>query len=111
MRSSRALMFTIAVFAQSVAMGAGWTRAISITSLTVNDIGGEVVQFSVSDVVENSGHCTDATGYAIRDPATLRSSLALLTSAFMTGKQVDIYLTGACDQTGMPAVIGITLRK
>ena len=49
-------------------MGAGWTRAISITSLTVNDIGGEVVQFSVSDVVENSGRCTDATGYAIRDP-------------------------------------------
>jgi hypothetical protein len=111
MRFACVLMFMMAVFAQSAAMGAGWTHAISITSLSVNDIGGEVVQFSVSDVVENSAHCTDATGYAIRDPATLRSALALLTSAFITGKQVDLFLTGACDQTGMPAVVGVALRK
>ena len=111
MRSLRVLIFASAVLAQSVAFGAGWIRAISIASLTVNDVGGEVVQFSVNEVVENPGHCTDATGYAIRDPATLRSSLALLTSAFITGKQVDLYLTGTCDQTGMPAVTGVTLRK
>lgn len=111
MRSLRVLIFTTAVLAQSVALGAGWVRAISIASIGVNDVGGEVVQFSVNEVVENPRHCADATGYAIRDPATLRSSLALLTSAFVTGKQVDLYVTSTCDQTGMPTVTGVTLRK
>ena len=111
MKYLRILIFAIAVLAQSLALGAGWIRAISIASLGVNDVGGEVVQFSVNEVVENPGHCTDATGYAIRDSATLRSSLALLTSAFVTGKQVDLYVTGRCDQTGMPTVTGVTLRK
>ena len=114
MRPSFALMVSataVGMFTQSIALAAGWSRAISLTSLTVNNICGEVVQFSVNEVVENPGHCTDPTGYAIRDSATVRSSLALLTSAFMIGKQVDLYVTGTCDQSGMPLVIGVTLRK
>ena len=114
MKSCLTLMMAIVgmvVSTQTVALASGWSRAITITTLTENNIGGEVVQFTVSEVVDNPGHCTDPTGYAIRDPATLRGSLALLTSAFMTGKQVDLYVTGTCDQSGMPIVIGVTLRK
>jgi hypothetical protein len=54
--------------------------------------------------------CPDVTGYAIRDPATLKGSLALLTSAMVAQRKVDLFLTGSCDATGMPNVIGVILR-
>jgi hypothetical protein len=88
----------------------GWNRSVAVTSLGEDDVGGEVVQFTVSEVVDNSAHCPNLTGYAIRDSATLRGGLALLTSAMLTGRQVDIFVTGTCDATGMPNVIGIILR-
>ena len=50
------------------------------------------------------------TGYAIRDSATLKGSLALLTSAILAQRKMDLFLTGACDLTGMPNVIGVILH-
>jgi hypothetical protein len=93
------------------ALASGWNRAVTITSLGENNSGGEVVQFTVNEMVDNSGHCLNVTGYAIRDAATLRGSLALLTAAMMAGRQVDLFVTGTCDATGMPTVIGIVLRQ
>jgi hypothetical protein len=98
-------------FTPAVALPAGWIRSLTITTISDNNVDGEVVQFTVNEVVDNSAHCADSTGYAIRDPNTLRGSLALLMSAFVTGKQVDLFVTGSCDKTGMPAVSGVTLRK
>jgi hypothetical protein len=109
--TASSLAIGIVIFTQAVALASGWSRAITITTLTDNDIDGEVVQFTVNEVVDNPGHCADSTGYAIRDPNTLRGSLALLMSAFVTGKQVDLFVTGTCDKSGMPAVTGVTLRK
>ena len=83
---------------------------MTVTSLGENKVGGEVVQFTVSEVVDNSGHCPDISGYAIRDPATLKGSLALLTSAMVARRQVDLFVTGTCDANGMPNVIGVILR-
>jgi hypothetical protein len=105
------LAIGVAAFTQALALPSGWIRSITITTISDNDIDGEVVQITVNEVVDNPAHCADSTGYAIRDPNTLRSSLALLTSAFMTGKQVDLFVTGGCDKTGMPAFSGVTLRK
>lgn len=96
---------------QTVALASGWNRSVTVTSLGENNVGGEVVQFTVSEVVDNPGRCPDITGYAIRDPATLRGSLALLTSAMVARKQIDVFVTGACDATGMPNVIGVILRQ
>jgi ribosomal protein S6E (S10) len=101
----------VVAFTRAVALPSGWIRSIMITTISDNDVDGEVVQLTVNEVVDNSAHCPDSTGYAIRDPNTLRSSLALLMSAFVTGKQVDLFLTGGCDKSGMPAVSGVTLRK
>jgi hypothetical protein len=101
----------VGAFTRAVALPSGWIRSITITTISDNDIDGEVVQFTVNEVVDNPAHCADSTGYAIRDPNTLRGSLALLMSAFVTGKQVDLFVTGGCDKTGMPAVSGVTLRK
>jgi hypothetical protein len=44
------------------------------------------------------------------DPATLKGSLALLSSAMVAGRHVDIFVTGTCDPTGMPNVVGVILR-
>jgi hypothetical protein len=100
----------LAIGLQSIVLASGWNRSVTITSLSENNVNGEVVQFTVNEVVDNSGHCPDKTGYAIRDPATLRGSLALLTSALVAQRQIDLFVTGTCDSTGMPNVIGVTLR-
>jgi hypothetical protein len=100
----------VAVSLQSIVLASGWNRSVTITSLGENNVSGEVVQFTVNEVVDNPGHCPDKTGYAIRDPATLRGSLALLTSALIAHRQVDLFVTGTCDATGMPNVIGVILR-
>ena len=100
----------VAVGLQSIVLASGWNRSVTITSLGENNVSGEVVQFTVNEVVDNPGHCPDKTGYAIRDPATLRGSLALLTSALVAQRQVDLFVTGTCDATGMPNVIGVILR-
>ena len=100
----------VAVGLQTVALASGWNRSVTVTTIGENNVAGEVVQFTVGEVVDNPGHCPDATGYAIRDPATLRGSLALLTSAMVSGRHIDIFVTGTCDPTGMPNVVGVILR-
>ena len=104
------MVVVVAVGLQSIVLASGWDRSVTITSIGENNVGGEVVQVTVNEVVDNPGHCPDKTGYAIRDPATLRGSLALLTSALVAQRQVDLFVTGTCDATRMPNVIGVILR-
>jgi hypothetical protein len=73
----------VTVGLQTLAFASGWNRSVTVTSIGENNVSGEVVQFTVSEVIDNSGHCSDITGYAIRDPTTIRGSLALLTSAMV----------------------------
>jgi hypothetical protein len=108
--SAAIALITVTVSLQSVASASGWSRGLTVTSLEENNVGGEVVKLTVGEIVDNSGHCTNATGYAIRDSVTLRGSLALLTSALIAGKTVDLFVTGTCDATGMPNVIGVILH-
>ena len=93
-----------------VALASGWIRALEITSVGENNLNGEVVQFTVREEIDGSVRCPDVTGYAIRDSATLKGSLALLTSAMVAQRKVDLFLTGTCDATGMPNVIGVILH-
>jgi hypothetical protein len=93
-----------------VALASGWIRGLDITSLGENNLGGEVVQFTVREEIDGSVRCPDVSGYAIRDAATLKGSLALLTSAMVAQRKVDLFLTGTCDATGMPNVIGVILH-
>jgi hypothetical protein len=101
---------TLSICAQQVAMAAGWIRGLDVISLGENNVGGEVVQFTVREEIDSSVHCPDVTGYAVRDSATLKGSLALLTSAMVAQRKVDVFVTGTCDATGMPAVIGVILH-
>jgi hypothetical protein len=95
---------------QQVALASGWVRGLDIVTLGENNLGGEVVQFTVREEIDSSVRCPDMTGYAIRDSATLKGSLALLTSAMLAQRKLDLFLTGACDATGMPNVIGVILH-
>jgi hypothetical protein len=95
---------------QQVALASGWLRGLGITSLGENNLGGEVVQFTVREEIDSSMRCPDVTGYAIRDSATLKGSLALLTTAMVAQRKVDLFLTGTCDATGMPNVVGVILH-
>jgi hypothetical protein len=95
---------------QQVALASGWIRGLDVTSLGENNLGGEVVQFTVREEMDSSVRCPDVSGYAIRDSATLKGSLALLTSAMIAQRKVDLFVTGTCDATGMPNVIGVILH-
>jgi hypothetical protein len=100
----------VTIGVQQVALASGWIRGLNVTSLGENNLGGEVVQFTIREEIDNSVHCPDVTGYTIRDSATLKGSLALLTSAMVAQRKVDVFVTGTCDATGMPTVIGVILH-
>jgi hypothetical protein len=104
------LVVSATICTQQLAFASGWIRGLDITSLGENNFGGEVVQLTVREEIDSSVRCQDNTGYAIRDSATLRGSLALLTSAMVAQRKVDLFLTGTCDVTGMPNVIGVILH-
>jgi hypothetical protein len=94
----------------SAAWCAGWSRGVTVTSLGELNVSGEVVQITIEELLDNSAHCSNPTGYALRDPATLKGSLALLTSALIAHQQVDLFVTGTCDPSGMPNVLGVILH-
>jgi hypothetical protein len=98
------------LLAAPMAWGEQWDRGLTLTTVGSLNVKGEVVEFTVAEPVDNSAHCSDPKGYAIRDSATVRDSLALLMSALMTQMPVDLYVTGACDASGMPAVVGVVLH-
>jgi hypothetical protein len=103
------LLATI-LFLQSAAWASGWSRGLTVTSVGELNVGGEVVLLTVSEIVDNAAHCANPSGYALRDAATLKASTALLTSALVAGRQVDLFVTGSCDATGRPNVVGVTLH-
>ena len=105
-------ILTIAVTALGFesALALGWTKGVTVTSITENNVNGEVVQITVTAIIDNAAHCANPSGYALRDSATLKGSLALLTSSLVTGKPVDLFVTGTCDASGMPNVVGVTLH-
>ena len=100
----------VSCITSSIAWGAGWNYAVTLISVEDNNFNGEVVQFAVSQSVDNSAGCSNATMYAIRDSATMHGSLAILTAALLAGRPVDIWTTGTCDPTGFPQVVGVALH-
>jgi hypothetical protein len=95
---------------QHVALASGWSRGLTVTSVGENNVGGKVVQFTVNEEIDRSVRCPDLTGYGIRDSVTLKGSLSLLLMAMASARKVDVFLTGTCDTTGMPIVLGVVVR-
>jgi hypothetical protein len=76
----------MAVLSIQLSVAAGWSKGQTVTSITENNVNGEVVQITVTEIIDNSAHCANPPGYAIRDTATVKGTLALLTSALMISK-------------------------
>jgi hypothetical protein len=112
MKSAFPRILTLAAMALSFesALALGWTKGVTVTSITEANVTGEVVQVTVKEIIDNSAHCANPSGYALRDSATLKGSLALLMSSLVTEKPVDLFVTGTCDASGMPNVVGVTLH-
>ena len=115
MRKNRAVTLSIGTtLAMAVCLEAqavGWTTNLTVTSVSDVDFQGEVVTFAVNQSVDNSAGCAGSGSYAIRDANTLKGTLALLTTAFVTGTQIRAYVTGACDATGVPNVNSVTITN
>jgi len=54
-------ILTIAVTALSFesALALGWTKGVTVTSITENNVNGEVVQITVTEIIDNAAHCTN----------------------------------------------------
>lgn len=104
------LLGSLLIAVAPVALGnptAQWVTNLTVTSVSDNDYGGEVVQVTVSQ--GSVLGCTYTDAYEIRDINTTKGSLALLTAAFIAGRPVDLFVSGTCDSTGRPDVTAVQL--
>jgi hypothetical protein len=80
----------------------------TVTSVSDVDYGGELVQITVSQSVVTG--CTYASAYVIRDTNIIKGGLALLIAARLSGISVNLFVTGACDSSGLPLVASVSLN-
>jgi hypothetical protein len=115
LRAGRGLVLLIAaavfgVVSGPVAWATGWQTNATLTSVASTNYGGEIVTFTINGQYDNSGGCPAPTAYTIRDAASLHGELAVLMAAFVSGRTVNIYVTGSCDSTGNPSVVGVSIH-
>jgi len=64
---------TLSMCVQQVAMAAGWIRGLDVISLGENNVGGEVVQFTVREEIDSSVEflppesCRSSSAATVRD--------------------------------------------
>ncbi len=82
----------------------------NLTPTAVSDVdyGGELISITVSQAVLPG--CPQSTAYVIRDAAIIKGGLAVAMAALVAGKQLDLFLTGACDSGGNLLVGAITMH-
>lgn len=112
MRISKALLIPACIalcLCVPRAWAAGW-QSVSLLSVAASNYGGAIVTFQISGTYDNSGNCSVPTAYTIRDAASLNMELAVLTAAFISGRSVNVYVTGSCDSDGNPNVVGVSIH-
>jgi hypothetical protein len=87
---------------------AQWVTGVTVTSVADVDYNGELVQVFIAQAVVSG--CTYSDAYDIQDPYILKGSLALLTTALVAGRQVTMWVTGACDSAGRPLISNVRLQ-
>lgn len=108
-----AACISMAVFGFSFASqtwAAGWTADVTPVAITHSLYAGEIVQVDIAEAMDNSAGCSVADFYVIRDAAHVKGALALLTAALISGRKLKLFVTGTCDATGRPNVVGVTLK-
>jgi hypothetical protein len=99
----------LALLAAPAAQASGWTAGLTLHMVADSDYQGEVVQFSVDQPIDNSAGCQNTDTYILRNPNTIKGGLALLTAAFLAGRQVSVFVSGTCDASGRPNVTAVQI--
>lgn len=102
------ILAIVQTFSWSSAQAApGWVNNVTITSVTHAIYSGEIVQIYVAQTI--APDCPSTASYVVRDASHLKPALALAMAALLAGRPVNLFVTGSCDATGNPNVLGITL--
>src|SRR5690348_4728309 len=93
---------------------AGWTNAVTITAVNQQPSvgpGAELV-FIETDATTNPSSCSDRTSFYFSVADDRRKRLfAMLISAQLSGRTVQIYTTGTCHSTwGASELDGVVVR-
>jgi|SRR4051812_32075772 hypothetical protein len=89
---------------------AQWVTGIPATQVVVGNAGGEYLQILSSNAISNPAACSTADSYIIRDPAIVKSAIAIGLAALASGRQIRVYVTDSCDApTGRPLATSIGL--
>jgi len=81
------------------AVGAGWYDVGAVKRIS-SAHGGDLFQFSSETQYDVAGCQDNVHGYSVNANGQHSSRMfALLTTAYVTGKSVSIYLTGLCVST------------
>jgi hypothetical protein len=103
-----AIIGSLAVPGQCFA--AQWVTNIPATQVVVGNSGGEYLQILTSNAITNPASCSSADSYIIRDPAIVKSAIAIGLTALASGRQIRVYVTDTCDApTGRPLATSIGL--
>jgi hypothetical protein len=87
---------------------AAWVTNLIPIAVTDGDYAGEVVQITMS--VSTVSGCPQNDFYAVRDTNIIRGALALATAALVSGRQLDLFVSGSCDSNGRPLVTNVTMH-
>jgi hypothetical protein len=87
---------------------AAWVTSLTATAVQDADYEGEVVEITVAGGTVTG--CSLADFYVIRDTAIIHGSLSLAMAALIADRQLDLFVTGACDPTGRPLVGAVNMH-
>jgi|KBSSwiStaDraftv2_1062776.scaffolds.fasta_scaffold01036_29 hypothetical protein len=109
-----AISMLLAIGVTQTCWAAGWYTGLTATTVISTDANGPVLEIITSQPINNSGGCSIADLYVLRDAtnvSVVNTSLAIVMSAITTGLPIRLYVTGTCDSyTGRPLVSAVGLN-
>jgi hypothetical protein len=100
----------VALTFASQGFAAEWVTNIPVTQTVVGNSGGEYVQILTSSTIVNPASCASGDSYVVRDPALVKSALAIGLTAIAADRQIRVYVSDTCDAaTGRPMVTAVGL--
>jgi hypothetical protein len=85
-----------------------WVYSLTPTAVQDTDYNGEVVEITV--VGGTVAGCSLADFYVLRDTVSIHGGLSLAISALVASRELDLFVTGACDTTGRPLISSVTMH-
>jgi hypothetical protein len=85
-----------------------WVYSLTPTAVQDTDYNGEIVEITV--IGGTVAGCTLTDFYVLRDTVSIHGGLSLAISALVASRELDLFVTGACDTTGRPLISSVTMH-